>query len=134
MAVVKRFKEGPIQEVSWGRFVINGVEHYKTADGRIVGAGKDIRLIGDEVSSWSERKGHRLEKHMVTGIFDKDIEILVIGNGFYGALTVPQRIIDYIKSRGIKEVIVRRTPEACEIYNQLYARGAKVALLAHGTC
>ncbi len=129
-----KLKNGPIQKVSWGKFVINGVEHYKAPDGTIVGAGKDIRLIGDEVTPWRERKGHNLTRSMITGIFDRDIEVLIIGNGFYGALHVPDHVIDYIKSKGINKVIVERTPEACRLYNELYSKGVRVALLAHGTC
>ncbi len=129
-----RFDSGPIQEVSWGRFVINGQEHAKLPDGTIIGAGKDIRLIGDEVTPWKERRGHRLTASMITGVFGRDIEVLIIGNGFYGALEVPESVIEFIKKNGIEEVVVLKTPDACRRYNELYGQGVRVALLAHGTC
>jgi len=71
--------KGPIESFSWGKFVILGKEHSKSHDGK-VGAGKDIRLIGQEVSKWKERQGHEL------------------------------------------------------FSDELYHKGEKIALLAHGTC
>lgn len=128
-----RFKEGPIEEVSWGRFVINGKEHGKHGDGSIVGVGKDICLIGNKLQSWSERKGHLLTKEMVEQVANAEVDIIIIGNGFYGALEVPEKVKTFLKNKG-KKVIIAHTPEACKYFNQLITKGEKVALLAHGTC
>lgn len=125
--------DGPIQEFSWGRFIITGKEHSKTYDAKI-GVGKDIRLIGTIVTKWAERKGHMLSNEMITGIFDQDIEALIIGQGASGALVCPASVQNYIRQRGIIELILLNTPKACKRYNQLYNSGKKVALLAHGTC
>lgn len=124
---------GPIEHYSWGRFQIDGKEHADSGEAR-VGEGKDIQLVGREVTRWKERKGHLLDKSMVKPILEEDISILVIGNGANGALVVPQEVVDYLMKKGLKEVIVRKTPEACSVYNKLYHQGKKVALLAHGTC
>ncbi len=128
-----RFETGPIQEVSWGRFVIKGREHAKRSDGTIIGAGKDIRLIGEHLESWSERRGHRLTMEMVEKAVQADIDTLIIGNGFLGAVEVPEEVKEFIRRQG-KELIVATTPEACRMYNERFRRGEKVALLAHGTC
>ena len=56
---------GPINKFSWGSFTINGKEHSLTTNHES-GAGKDIRLVGDHVSKWKERKGHILNKNMIT--------------------------------------------------------------------
>ncbi|MBI5092479.1 MAG: hypothetical protein HZB26_08545 [Candidatus Hydrogenedentes bacterium] len=61
---------GPIEQFSWGRFIICGEEQSQSETGRI-GAGKDIRVIGKEVTRWKEREGHRLKKRMITGVGDK---------------------------------------------------------------
>ena len=66
--------DGPIELFSWGRFVITGKEHSKVS-GQKSGVGKDIRLIGTEVSKWKEREGHILNKSMITGVFDKGISM-----------------------------------------------------------
>lgn len=124
---------GPIEHFSWGKFVICGVEHASTEAGQS-GVGKDIRLIGREVTEWAERKGHTLTKSMITGVYDRGIEILIIGIGVNGALECPLELKEKILSRGIKKVKLERTPQACALYNKLFHQGKKVALLAHGTC
>ena len=75
-----RYKKGPIERFSWGRFVIEGHEHSENGNG-VVGAGKDIRLIGRDVSEWQERQGHRLNRSMITGLYDHNIDTVVIGIG-----------------------------------------------------
>jgi len=123
-------KAGPIEAFEWGRFQINGQNH--SADGE--GAGKDVFVHSVSVLPWSDRKGHRLKPHMVACILGKEIDILVIGNGVHGAIEVTGKTKKAIRSAGIKELIIQRTPEACQTYNKLFTDGERVALLAHGTC
>ncbi len=125
--------KGPVEHYSWGKFIIRGEEHSLEGDVR-KGKGKDIRLVGEEVKRWKDRKGHMLNQSMVEKAIDKDIDIVVIGNGADGALIVPEDVVSYLLENGIKEVIVEKTPEACKIYNGLFHDGKKVALFAHGTC
>lgn len=125
--------KGPIEHFSWGKFIIAGKEHSKTDKGK-TGKGKDIRLIGKVVSKWKEREGHLLDKKMITGVFENDIDMLIIGCGVEGMVQCPDSVIQYIKDQGIKEVILKKTHEACKVYNQLYHEHKNVALLAHGTC
>jgi hypothetical protein len=124
---------GPIEEFSWGRFVIKGETHEKN-DGSKKGKGKDIFLIGTKVKKWKERKGHILEPSMVRRAFDKDIDTLIIGTGVYGSIEVPPEVKKQIRKNGINELVLLKTPEACEKYNELYHQNKQVALLAHGTC
>ncbi len=127
------FKNGPVEEVSWGRFVIFGSEHRKRSDGTAVGVGKDICLIGNDLRPWQERQGHRLNNEMVRCVAEADVETVIIGNGFYGALQVPASVRHYLQSKG-KKVLIEKTPEACRLFNERFNKGEKVALLAHGTC
>jgi hypothetical protein len=128
-----RSKKGPIERFSWGRFIIEGREHSENGQ-RIVGAGKDIRLIGRNVSEWQERQGHRLKQSMVTGIYDHDVETLVIGIGVESRVKVPKKVLKAIHRHGISRVLLRPTPKACKTFNRLFRKGKRVALLAHGTC
>ncbi len=120
--------EGPIEHFSWATFVINGEEHSPSN-----GVGKDIRLIGEDVTAWSERNGHRLKRAMITGVYDQGVDVLVLGLGVHGRLKCPQKIKKAIEQHGL-ELITASTPDACETYNRLYHEGQRVALLAHGTC
>ncbi len=133
MEKTKRFRQGPIEEVSWGRFVINGKENRKKEDGSIVGAGKDIFLMGDHVQPWYERQGHLLTIRMVRRAAEAPVQTVIIGNGFYGALEVPEDVIRFLQ-KSDKTVHIKKTPEACALFNELFLQGQKVALLAHGTC
>lgn len=123
---------GPIEHFSWGRFVICGKEHSRQETK--LGVGKDIRLIQQDVTEWKERKGHLLTLEMITGVWEQKIEILVIGNGVNGALECPASVIQGIQARENIQVVIAKTPQACELYNRLYKLGKRVALLAHGTC
>lgn len=126
---------GPIERLEWAMFIIDGQRHGWDDDaGREVGVGKDIRLHGGAVSAWRERKGHRLSSEMVTGVWDPPVKTLVIGTGVYGRIDVPKRVVKALKERGIGELIVEPTPQACRTYNALAREGRAVALLAHGTC
>jgi hypothetical protein len=125
--------KGPIEHFSWASFVIAGKRH-AVGDGGKIGAGKDVRVIGLEVSAWKERHGHLLTPEMITGVYGKGIEILVIGNGVDQALKCPAKVVASIQTQDIPEVIIEATPKACKTYNRLYHSGKKVALLAHGTC
>ena len=127
------YKKGPIESYSFGKFIIDGKEHSGVND-KVRGQGKDILLVGKNVSEWKEREGHRLSLDMVTRVFDENIDILIIGAGADKALKCPKKVILKIKKHGISRVIVKRTQKACKVYNRLYKKGKKVALLAHGTC
>lgn len=124
---------GPIERFSWGRFVVGGEAHSKGPEGR-VGAGKDIRLIGATVTPWKERKGHRLKRSMITGVYDQGLDVLVIGSGVHGLVEVPEKVRKAVADHGIAELIVEPTVEACGAYNRLHRQGKRVGLLAHGTC
>lgn len=126
-------REGPIEHYSWGKFIIRGEEHSEAGDAT-VGKGKDIFLFGKKVKEWKKRKGHSLTREMVEVVLETDAEVLIIGNGADGALSVPQKVIDHLLDHGLRKVIVLRTPEACAEYNRRCREGEKVALLAHGTC
>jgi hypothetical protein len=125
--------QGPIEEFSWGKFVIRGEVHEKNP-GRKQGKGKDIYLMGDQVKKWKEREGHTLEPMMVRRVFDQNIDTLIIGLGVNGAIDCTKQTRKTIRENGIHELILLKTPEACRRYNQYYHQGKKVALLAHGTC
>jgi hypothetical protein len=125
--------KGPIERFSWGSFVVWGERHAESDEGHI-GAGKDIRIVGDTVSRWKERKGHLLKKKMISGVYDHEVEVLVLGLGVHGCVECPDKVVDDIKAHGIRKVVLEKTPDACRTFNALYRKGKRVALLAHGTC
>ena len=124
-----RDPRGPIEGFEWANFKINGEEHSKKK-----GVGKDILVIGNEVSKWKKMGGHHLSKRSLKLLEGKDIDTLIIGNGVYGVVEVNEEVREKARSLGIKKLIVENTDKACKRYNEMYGEGKKVALLAHGTC
>lgn len=122
--------DGPIERFEWGLFQIHGDLH--SADGK--GVGKDICIVGGEVQPWSARKGHRLTPKKVRCALQPGVKTLVIGNGVNGAIRVTKKTRQAVADAGIDELIIEKTPKACEIFNRLYRQGNAVAFLAHGTC
>ena len=125
--------QGLIERFSWVSFAIQGQEHSKTSTGK-VGVGKDVRVLRSEVSAWKELKGHLLKKSMVTSVYGEGVDVLVIGDGVYGALEVSEKVKRDVAEYGIPKLVIEHTPEACGTSNRLFREGKKVALLAHGTC
>ena len=122
--------KGPIKTFEWGRFLIQGEVH--SADGE--GVGKDIFMVGEKVAAWSARKGHRLKPSMVDCALGQGVSVLVIGNGVNGAIKVLKKTRHKIRESGIATLMIKKTPDACKIYNELVRKGERAALLAHGTC
>jgi hypothetical protein len=93
----------------------------------------DVIIYRDSVDdSWRRVEGHKLSLGDIAQILDKKPEILVIGTGADGVMNVPAGVIASIEAKGIK-VIVKRTGDACEDYNQLSPSKNVIAAL-HLTC
>ena len=128
------YSSGPISKISWGEFVVNKETHGKDSSGKVIGFGKDIIIIDGKVLPWHEREGHTLTIDMLKRVIDLKPDTLVIGNGHSGAISVPESVLQILKEKGIKQVIVARTPVACEMFNTLYVQDTNVVFVGHGTC
>jgi len=113
-----------IEKYSFGRIIINGKEYRK-----------DVIITTEGVlPNWWRKKGHRLSIEDLEGRINFDLDVLIIGTGYYGIMKVPNEVIEELKKRGVKEVIVKKTKEACEIFNELLNKGVKVVAALHLTC
>ncbi len=114
-----------IEGYSFGRIVIGGREYRS-----------DVIVTPDGVlPNWRRREGHRLRVEDLEGVLDlSSLDALVIGTGYYGVMRVPEEVVEELRRRGVKEVIVRPTREACETFNELLRRGLRVAAALHLTC
>jgi len=111
-----------IDSYSFGRIVING-ETYTS----------DVIIYPGRVdSSWWRKEGHRLQFADVEEAVQAKPEILVIGTGYDGVMSVPVETIDHIVRLGI-EVKVERTSKAVKMYNELQHAKTVIAAL-HITC
>lgn len=111
------------------------VESYRF--GRMVVDGKkrsnDLILLPDQVvADWWRKQGHRLDTADLEEVFDAAPEVLVVGTGAYGRMTVPQEIRRAMETQGI-ELRVAQTGEAWQLYNDLQEH-RRAAGVFHLTC
>ena len=93
----------------------------------------DVVVYPDRVeTSWVREEEHRPQIREFDDIVQSEPEILIIGTGYAGVLSVPDQIRNYLTSKGI-EVRVEKTKQAIEIFNTLREREKVVAAL-HITC
>jgi hypothetical protein len=105
--------------------------------GRIVVEGKsytsDVVIFPTRVKdSWRRREGHQLCPEDIEDVLEERPETLVVGTGYHGSMRVLPETLDALKERGI-EVVIKKTREACEIYNGI-SRSKKVIAALHLTC
>jgi len=112
-----------IEDYSFGKILINGKKY-----------DSDLIIFKDHIyDSWWRKEGHNLCIDDIKEIIDIKPEVLIIGTGYFGLMKVPQELIENIKSSGIKQVIIKKTGDACTEYNKLYKKKNIVAAF-HLTC
>lgn len=111
-----------IDSYRFGEFVIKG-KIYKS----------NVVLLGQEAKQARYLPAHQLKLADFTELVNYKPEYIIIGTGAYGAVKVPQEIIDYIEKQGIK-LIIEKTGDACQTYNALLKEGKKIAAFLHDTC
>jgi len=104
-----------------------GVESYSFGEITIDGATDGVR------ENWWRRKGHSLHPEDVRQVLEEvKPDVLIVGCGASGALTVPGETREWIEARGTK-VLDLPSREAVEKYNEMASRVNVVAAL-HLTC
>ncbi|MDD8020998.1 MAG: Mth938-like domain-containing protein [Acidobacteriota bacterium] len=110
-----------MESYSFGRMVIDGRAYTS-----------DLIIVGGEVfPNWWRKEGHRLQPEDLKTITERQPEVLVIGTGAHGIMSVPAETLKYLEEAGI-EVISQPTGEAAETFNQITDR--KKAAAFHLTC
>lgn len=113
-----------IKDYNFGHIVIDG-ERYE----------EDVIILPDRVvSSWWRDEGHTLQTQDLDAVLEAqtDVDVLVVGQGAYGRMSVPQETQQALEAAGI-EVMPQETDKACQTYNRLRENGGVAAAL-HLTC
>ena len=112
-----------IEEYDFGRIVINGKCYMS-----------DVIVFPDRVrANWWRREGHRLHIEDLDEVIREKPEVLVVGTGYSGLMEVPPETRKHLQNLGI-QLIIQKTREACETYNQLLKSGRRAAAALHLTC
>jgi len=107
----------------FGHIIIKGQEYTS-----------DVIIFHDRVDArWSRKEEHRLQPGDITSVLSAQPDILIVGTGYAGVLSVPKEIIAYIASQGI-EVKVEKTPAAIDLYNSLLGQKHYAIAALHITC
>lgn len=102
-----------------------------TIDGEVYD--RDVIVRPDGVTAgWWRKEGHSLCPEDLNSVIDLAPEVIVIGRGAHGLLTVPEETREQLAAKGI-ELVELPTAEACERYNLLAGKRKVVAGL-HLTC
>lgn len=115
---------------------MNLVESYRFGKIKVQGKSysSDLIIFPDLIhSNWWRKKGHLLHLEDLEILKDTEIDSLVIGTGSIGRMKVPEEVINKLKQKEIN-VIVCKSAEAVERYNNLAKAGNNAALAIHLTC
>lgn len=97
---------------------------------------KDLKIFPSKIKpNWWRKDGHYLQNEDLEDVFSKQgITRLIIGTGANGSMEVDDDVLDHTERLGIK-IIIRKTNDACKIYNQLTEEQKHYTVLAlHLTC
>lgn len=119
----QRARSMKIDSYSFGHIVIDGQAY-----------GSDVIIYGDRVDAgWWRKEGHRLCPEDIADALNVRPDILIIGTGYAGVMTVPKKTLEYIAVRGV-DVKVERTGKAVVLFNELQAGEKHVIAALHLTC
>lgn len=112
-----------IEEYEFGKIVING-ETYHT----------DVLVFPDRVrDQWWRRKGHELAIEDLKCVVAAQPEVLIVGTGYSGGLRIPNETKRQLENHHV-QLIAKKTPEACSIFNSMIQTRRNVVSALHLTC
>ncbi len=111
-----------VEHYSFGNMIINGKKYVH-----------DLIIFPHTIKDhWIRTEGHNLHWEDLTEILKEKPEIIIIGNGAYGVMTVNKNLIKKLEDEGFK-VYVKHSAKAVELYNELSSKSSAV-LAIHLTC
>ena len=111
-----------IDSYTFGRMTVNG-QSYES----------DLIIYPDRIeSAWWRSKGHIFSVEDLEKMLAAGPEVIIIGSGSPGMLSVPKKAREVAASRGV-ELHVKPTEAAAQLYNEI-APTRKVVAGFHLTC
>jgi len=112
-----------IEKYSFGYITINGKEYTK-----------DVIIFPDNVfCPWWREEGHSLSLRDLKNVIELSPSLLIVGTGAYGVMKVPEKTLEKLKKKNIN-VILAKTGEAVELYNENFQKNKKTIACLHLTC
>ncbi|MEO0254757.1 MAG: MTH938/NDUFAF3 family protein [candidate division WOR-3 bacterium] len=112
-----------IEKYDFGEIIINGKKYTR-----------DLIIFPDKIKeNWWRKEGHSLCIEDLKEVIEYKPEILIIGTGYSGVMEVKEEVIKELERNNIK-VIIKKTKEAVNIFNEYMDRNKKVVCALHLTC
>jgi hypothetical protein len=113
-----------VDSYTFGKIVIDGQAYTR-----------DVILLPEGVQEgWWRQEGHQLAVDDLEAVYAADVDVLIVGTGFFGLVRVSSEVAQEIRGRGV-ELHVHPTPRACKLYNKWVAQQAsRVAAALHLSC
>lgn len=94
---------------------------------------RDLKIIGGKViADWWRMEGHRIFIPDIEDVLEAKPDVLVVGTGAPGLMTVSEEAASRLAELGI-ELVVKPTRDACDAFNRL-SSSRNTAFAAHLTC
>lgn len=112
-----------IEKYDFGEIVVNGKKYTR-----------DLIIFPDKIKeNWWRKEGHSLCIEDLKEVIEYKPEILIIGTGYSGVMEVKEEVIKELERNNIK-VIIKKTKEAVNIFNEYTLKNKKVVCALHLTC
>ena len=113
-----------IDNYQFGKITIDGKQYTK-----------DLKIFPDKIKdNWWRSRGHLLQEGDLKDVWEEKPNRLIVGKGARGVMDVDKKVEKKAKELDI-ELIVEKSGEACERYNQLSGEEKNNTVLAiHLTC
>jgi hypothetical protein len=93
----------------------------------------DVIIFPNRVKSdWWRKEGHTLNLEDIRDILKERPDVLIVGTGRHGLMSVPSHTRKGIEAKGI-ELMTQRTGKATKTFNKL-CKEKKVVVALHLTC
>jgi hypothetical protein len=116
-----------IEGVRFGEIIVNGQKYEH--DIVIYPSGK-IEKRKKWVSKQKHGTSHKFDKEELKEYLSEEFDVLVVGTGIYGVLSLLPESRELVKE---KEIIEKPTPEAVKIFNELKDK-KRILGIFHITC
>lgn len=112
-----------IDSYSFGSMTVDGKKY-----------AQDLMIFPDRVkSNWWRKQGHNLVVEDLKEVLEYGPDVLVVGKGASGIMSIPPATREKIEEKGI-HLIAESTHEACDRFNEQMKRGRRVVGAFHLTC
>ena len=96
---------------------------------------KDLIILPDRIiCPWKREHGHHLSMADLEEVREAEPRLLVIGTGAYGAMEVPDKVLEKLAKRGIDAEFMPTEKAVKRFVEVRDKKGKKVAAALHLTC